>query len=262
MTSFDQERAFARSNTAVFAILGLLAAIHALRLVLSPVDDFRMVAALAFTPAQFTLPFDQEGVMRAAAQAIAQGSIDREEAAWLLGGGVRWWSVLTYALLHGSFAHLALNGVWLLAFGSAVCRRFGPARFCTLFCVTALFGALAHYLVYPLGLQPVIGASAAVSGAMGAAVRFAFAPGAPLGAGAARSRDLSAYRRPAPPLAATLTEPRALAFLAVWFAGNFLFGAWAPVGDAPVAWQAHIGGFVAGFLLFPLFDPAGRKPTA
>lgn len=262
MTESDAERAFARSNVAVFAILLVLGAIHALRLALSPVDDFRLLVALAFVPAQFSLPFDQQGVLRAAAQAIAEGAMDRDEAAFLLGGGVRWWTTLSYALLHGSFAHLALNGVWLLAFGSAVCRRFGGARFCILFCVTAICGALAHYLVFPLGLQPVIGASAAVSGAMGAAVRFAFAPGAPLGAGAMRSRDLAAYRRPAPPLAATLTEPRALAFLAVWFAGNFLFGAWAPVGDAPVAWQAHIGGFIAGFLLFPVFDSARRKPKS
>lgn len=262
MTPDRSERAFARSNIAVFAIFGGLAAIHLVRMALSPVDDFRLLAALAFVPAQFTLPFDQQGVLRAAAQAIAQGMMDKEEAAWLLGGGLRWWTPLSYALLHGSFAHLALNGVWLLAFGSAVCRRFGAARFCLFFCVTAVFGALAHYVVFPVGLQPVIGASAAISGAMGAAVRFAFAPDAPLGAGANRSRDLAAYRQPAPPLLATLTEKRSLMFLGVWFAGNFLFGAYAPVGDASVAWQAHIGGFLGGFLLFSLFDPWSRKPRA
>jgi membrane associated rhomboid family serine protease len=56
----------------------------------------------------------------------------------------------------------------------------------------------------------------------------------------------------------TLRDPRVLAFLAVWFGLNILFG----IGSVSltedqqsVAWQAHIGGFLAGLLLFPLFDP-------
>jgi membrane associated rhomboid family serine protease len=257
MTDYDPtERAFSRSTYPVFALVAALAAIHLLREALSPTADFRLLVELAFVPAQFTLPFDQQGVLRAAAEGVANGQIAREEAAWLLGAGVRWWTLLTYAFLHGSTAHIVLNSVWLLAFGAAVCRRFGAARFLVFLAITAICGAIAHYAVFPYALQPVIGASAAISGAMGAAVRFAFAPGAPLGAGFSRTRDLRVYRRPAPPLRATLVEGRAVTFLAVWFLGNFVFGAFAPVGgDATVAWQAHIGGFVAGFLLFGVFDP-------
>jgi len=263
MTEIDPvERAFTRSTYPVFAVVVLLAAVHLLRELLPPVTDFRLLIELAFVPAQFSLPFDRQGVIRAAAEAVAQGQVAREEAAWLVGGGVRWWTPLSYAFLHGSTAHIVLNGVWLLAFGAAVCRRFGATRFLVFLAVTAVAGAAAHYAIYPYGLQPVIGASAAISGAMGAAVRFAFAPGAPLGAGFARARDLRVYRKPAPPLRATLVEPRAMTFLALWFVGNFLFGAFASVGgDANVAWQAHIGGFVAGFLLFTVFDPVPPAST-
>jgi membrane associated rhomboid family serine protease len=60
------------------------------------------------------------------------------------------------------------------------------------------------------------------------------------------------------PLGAVLTNRTALVFLIVWFIANFLFGVSAgPLGfgDATIAWQAHIGGFLLGLLGFPLFDP-------
>jgi membrane associated rhomboid family serine protease len=53
-------------------------------------------------------------------------------------------------------------------------------------------------------------------------------------------------------------------FLGLWFATNLLFGVAAvPLGivDTSIAWEAHIGGFLVGLLLFPLLDP-GRGPTA
>ncbi|MGA7486205.1 MAG: rhomboid family intramembrane serine protease, partial [Xanthobacteraceae bacterium] len=65
-------------------------------------------------------------------------------------------------------------------------------------------------------------------------------------------------RVPAPPLAACLRDPRVLAFLTVWFGVNLLFGVFS-VGMAGVeqaiAWQAHVGGFLAGLLAFAAFDP-------
>ena len=91
---------------------------------------------------------------------------------------------------------------------------------------------------------------------MGAAVRFAFAPGGPLGGGFAPPRDLRAYRQPAPRLRVLLSDRRTMTFVVLWFAANFLFGAVAPPGaeGGSVAWEAHIGGFLAGFLGFRLFD--------
>jgi len=58
-----------------------------------------------------------------------------------------------------------------------------------------------------------------------------------------------------------LRNGRVLAFLAVWFGVNIIFGVGSiAIGadGASVAWQAHIGGFLAGLLLFSLFDPVPR----
>ena len=66
---------------------------------------------------------------------------------------------------------------------------------------------------------------------------------------------------PAEPLTAIFTNRRTLAFVLVWFAVNLLFGLTGGViagVDGPIAWEAHIGGFLAGLLLFPLLDPVGR----
>jgi membrane associated rhomboid family serine protease len=104
----------------------------------------------------------------------------------------------------------------------------------------------------------MIGASAAISGTMAAAMRFAFQRGGPLGL--FRGGDERAYRVPAIPLTGVLHDPRVLLFLVVWFGINILFGLGSfPVtgSEQPVAWQAHIGGFLAGLLLFSWFD---RRP--
>jgi membrane associated rhomboid family serine protease len=96
---------------------------------------------------------------------------------------------------------------------------------------------------------------------MAGAMRFMFQRGGPLGFW--RERDEDTYGVPALPLSRTLREPRVLIFLIVWFAINFLFGV-IPLGpdQQPVAWEAHIGGFVAGLLLFSLFDPVPARTAA
>ena len=107
-----------------------------------------------------------------------------------------------------------------------------------------------HLVTHFGELLPMIGASAAISGTMAAAMRFAFQRGGPLGLW--RDRD-EAYRVPAAPLAASLRDPRVLAFLLVWFGVNLLFGFVSlgmPGVEQAVAWQAHIGGFLAGLFGF------------
>jgi membrane associated rhomboid family serine protease len=57
------------------------------------------------------------------------------------------------------------------------------------------------------------------------------------------------------------SQRRALVFIGFWLVSNFVFGAGAQTlgaSEAPVAWVAHIGGFIAGMLLFPLFDQVAR----
>jgi membrane associated rhomboid family serine protease len=105
----------------------------------------------------------------------------------------------------------------------------------------------------------MIGASASVSGTMAAAMRFAFVRGSFLSFN--RGDADTAARVPALSLSRALRDPRVLAFLAVWFGVNIIFGvASIAIGldGASVAWQAHIGGFFAGLLLFSLFDPVPR----
>jgi membrane associated rhomboid family serine protease len=75
----------------------------------------------------------------------------------------------------------------------------------------------------------------------------------------------SAYYVPALPLAGVFRDGRALTFLLTWFGCNILFGAFATplgIGDATVAWEAHIGGFLFGLLAFALFDPTPDQSLA
>src|SRR5262249_61074358 len=117
--------------------------------------------------------------------------------------------------------------------------------------------AAALHLATHAGEQvPMIGASAAISGTMAAAMRFSLQRGGPLTLlGRADDR---AYRVPAIPLRNVLSDARVVLFVAVWFGINILFG----VGSLPitgssqsVAWQAHIGGVVGGVVFFFLFHP-------
>jgi membrane associated rhomboid family serine protease len=172
------------------------------------------------------------------------------------GAGAKVWTFVTYSLLHANLSHIGFNVLWLLPFGSALARRFGAIRFFVFMAVTATAGALAHLLTHEHAVAPMIGASASVSGTMAAAIRFAFVKGSFLSF--SRGDADAAARVPALSLIRALRNARVLAFLAVWFGVNIIFGLGSiAIGTdgASVAWQAHIGGFFAGLLLFSLFDP-------
>ena len=151
---------------------------------------------------------------------------------------------------------VGLNSVWLLAFGTPLARRI--RRGCDSFGlmgVCAMVGALTHWALFPFGAEPLVGASAAVSGCMGAALRFAFHVRT-----AVLAPDDVRDRLPS----GTFRERRALSFLVAWFVSNALFGIGSVsfgLSDQPVAWQAHIGGFLTGLLLFRWFDPAPGTPN-
>jgi len=175
------------------------------------------------------------------------------------GEGAKVWTFVTYSLLHANLSHIGFNVLWLLPFGSALARRFGAIRFFLFMAVTAAAGALAHLVTHEHAVAPMIGASASVSGAMAAAIRFAFAKGSFLSF--SRGDADAAARVPALPLMRALRNGRVLGFLGIWFAVNIIFGVGSiAIGadGASVAWQAHIGGFLAGLLLFSLFDPVPR----
>jgi membrane associated rhomboid family serine protease len=177
------------------------------------------------------------------------------DVAWPGGWAADIWTFVTYALIHANLTHLIFNAVWLLAFGSPVARRFGPLRFTAFMAMTAAAGAAAHLATHFGELLPMVGASAAISGAMAAAARFAFQRGGPLEMWRDRAE---ASRVPAAPLSVSLRDARVIAFLLVWFGVNILFGVFSmgmPGVEQAIAWQAHIGGFLAGLLAFAAFDP-------
>jgi membrane associated rhomboid family serine protease len=219
---------------ALLVVLGLVQLL--LSLVLSAEQTTEFLLLFAFIPARYdasVLP----------------------DIAWPGGWAADIWTFVTYALIHADLSHLIFNAVWFLAFGSPVAQRFGPLRFAAFMAATAAAGAAAHLITHFGELLPMVGASAAISGAMAAAMRFVFQRGGPLGMW--RDRE-AASRVPAAPLAVCLRDPRVLAFLLVWFGVNTLFGVFSlGMGgvDQAIAWQAHIGGFVAGLVAFAAFDP-------
>jgi membrane associated rhomboid family serine protease len=225
----------------VVATLAVLALVHAVRsLVLSPQQDLQVLLLFAFIPARYDPSMLPGGTFPG-------------------GLGADIWTFVTYALIHGDFTHLLVNAVWLLPFGTAVARRFGAARFLAFCAVTAAAGAALHLVTHAGEILPMIGASAAISGMMAAAMRFAFQHGGPLGMW--RADRAQSYHAPAAPLLAALRDPRVFAFVAVWFGLNALLGLGSisiTGAEQAIAWQAHIGGFLAGLVLFALFDPVPK----
>lgn len=226
----------------VVVLSAVLIVIHLLRAnFLSDQADLKVLLQFAFWPVRYD-------------PAIAVG-FD-----WPGGFASEIWSFVSYAFLHGGTAHITFNVLWMAVFGSAVARRFGTSRFLILSALCAAAGAGAHLATNWGQSIPVIGASAAVSGQMAAAIRFIFELGGPMGA--FRQNSIRAYRVPARPLVETLANPRALWFVVVWFGINLLFGLWSTplAGEgSSIAWQAHVGGFVAGLALFRFLDPIPRQ---
>ena len=222
----------------VIATVVVLAVVHVVRtFALNEADDVQFLLTFAFIPARYD------------SNLLVTGSFPGGWASDI-------WTFFTYAFIHADFTHIAVNVAWLIPFGTALARRFGAWRYSAFMLVTAAAGAAAHLAGHIGQMVPMIGASAAVSGAMAASMRFVFQRGGPLGL--LRRDDGDAYRIPAAPLMTTLRDPRFLIFLGVWLGINMIFG----LGTLPiagegqdVAWQAHIGGFFAGLLLFAAFDP-------
>lgn len=213
----------------VLSIIAACAIIHALRVyVLDPQTDFAILLRFAFIPARWTGDFGF-GIFAVI-------------------------SPFSYAFLHGSIAHLVINSIWLATFGSPLANRLGLRRFVIFWLVTSFLSAVAYFALHAHEVVPVIGASGAISGMMGAAARFGFQT-----ANIGRRR---AFAGPVLPLGHVLRSRTVIAFLAVWFAANLLAGtgAFGTAGGASIAWEAHVGGFLAGFFLIPFF--LGRKRGA
>jgi membrane associated rhomboid family serine protease len=235
----------------VLAIAVVLTAIHVGRSFLSEEADFAILMDYAFIPARemsWFVPDSIKSIVEHGPRGLDEPGIERYQlAVYLLqkGGGPHSYTVLSYALLHQGWLHLSLNLVMLAALGTPVARRFGNPRFLILLAAGAVAGALAHILLNFGSVIPVIGASASVSAAMGAAARFVFDPIARMGGSA-------------PGFMASLRNRSVIAFTLAWFFANAISGLGAGPGaldNVSIAWEAHVGGFLLGLLGFAVFDP-------
>lgn len=222
--------------TVVVVLIGIFMVVHFVRLVLPERQALSMLLDLAFIPARYAR--NGEYLMAL----VIPG-----------GPGAAYWSMITYAFVHGSLAHLAINSLWMLAFGSIVARRLSTGRFLILSALCVIAGAFA-YLAFHWGeMIPVIGASAAISGQMGAAVTFMFSR--PSGLFAAMRENPK--RLPILGVMEILRTPNAVIFILIWVGLNILTGlfggAW-PGQSRTIAWEAHIAGFFTGMVLFRVFD--------
>jgi membrane associated rhomboid family serine protease len=218
-----------RAPAVVIVLIAALVAAHVARTLISPEQSLAWINRFAFIPARYSPDF------------LSQHGID---AGTLF---ERMLPFVSYMALHGSYTHLAINCLFLLAFGPIVARRFGGALFLLFFMICGV-AAAATYLAFNWNsLEPVIGASGGISGLMAAGMRL-----------------LPTERPPW----ATEGPPAEAAMLPIWSRQIILFSlVWAGLNIVAgltglgmggevgmIAWQAHLGGFAAGLLLSGPFD--------
>lgn len=220
----------------VLVLLGVMLAVHLVRQFLGPETNVEILRLFAFIPIRYAQ--------------VSPGRYLDVGGGWAAGI----WTFTTYMFLHGDWTHILFNGLWMLAFGSAVAWRVGAERFLAFTVACGAAGALVHLASHWGEPFPVIGASAAISGHMAAAIRFVFRAAGPFGA---LGRPGEMQRRvPLASIAETFQERRSLAFLAVWMFINLGLGLGAVTfGEGTgIAWEAHVGGFAFGLFFFGLFD--------
>jgi membrane associated rhomboid family serine protease len=208
----------------VGAVIAVLVAIH-VGLSLAGQDwEVWSLYALSLIPVRFTLP------------------------GYPMIPGSQYWSLATYMLLHGSWMHLGFNCIWLLIFGTPVARYMGNAKFLLVSLVSGVAGGLCSLVLHWGQEIIVVGASGAVMGLMGAAIPLMYG-----------TRLREGGWRPARFLE-LLANRRALVFTIVILAITLFSGGtgWTGNGfmaDSAIAWEAHIGGFIAGIIAFYVLAP-------
>lgn len=158
----------------------------------------------------------------------------------------------TSMFLHGGLAHLIMNLWALWIFGDNIEGVMGPARFTLFYLACGFAAALAHAAFHPSSDVPVVGASGAIAGVMGA--YLILFPTARI-----KMFTLLVFYP-------VFFEIPAFVFLIIWFMGQIFSGAIAfeqarstmsePVG---IAFFAHAGGFLAGIVLLPFFKKRKKR---
>ena len=158
--------------------------------------------------------------------------------------GQNLYSIFSSMFLHGGLFHIAGNMLYLYIFGDNIESILGHFRFFIFYLVCGALAFLSHYIFMPFSPIPMIGASGAISGVLGAyARRFP------------RARVMVLV-----PLFIWIWRVfhiPAVLVLGFWFIMQLMSGFTAGAGSG-VAWFAHIGGFIAGIILIKSFD---RRPV-
>jgi membrane associated rhomboid family serine protease len=156
-------------------------------------------------------------------------------------------TIVTSMFLHGGWLHLLGNMLYLWIFGDNVEDRVGHGRFVLFYLLCGAVAALGQGLADPQSEVPMIGASGAISGVLGAYLVL-------------YPRAKILVLAPLFIFVTTLHVP-ALVVLGIWFAGQLVSSMLAaPESGGGVAFAAHVGGFVAGIVAIRFFVRDRRRP--
>ncbi|NOS35460.1 MAG: rhomboid family intramembrane serine protease [Deltaproteobacteria bacterium] len=144
-------------------------------------------------------------------------------------------TIFTALFIHGGIAHLAGNMIYLWIFGDNIEDRLGHLRFLLFYLIAGMLATLAHVLLAPASHSPMIGASGAIAGILGA--YLILFPRATV------STLIFLF------IFIDIVKIPALVFLVLWFAFQLMSSG----HGGNIAWYAHIGGFIAGVILIKLF---------
>jgi membrane associated rhomboid family serine protease len=152
-----------------------------------------------------------------------------------------WTTIFSSMFLHGGWFHI-INNMWVLfIFGDNVEARMGKIRYLVFYLLSGVAAGLLQIYVLPSSLVPMIGASGAVAGVLGAYLILF-----PHSRIASLVPILFIF---------TIVEIPAILFLVFWFVSQ-LYSGWFALqggGESGIAWWAHIGGFVFGLIMVFLF---------
>ncbi len=204
-----------RFPAVTIALIGLNSAVFLYQLTLGPLSSEAFLRSFALVPARLFSGGPAEGLLPAGA------------------------TVVTSLFLHGGFLHVAGNMLYLWIFGNNIEDAMGPIRFILFYALCGVLAALSHAFTDLSSTIPMIGASGAVSGVLGAYLLLF-----------PRARVITVV--PIGFLIRTFEIP-AMFVLGFWFLLQFLNALVTSGQGGGIAWYAHLGGFVAGMMLIGIF---------
>ena len=219
--------------TVTYVLISLCVLAFLYQITLSSADAERLLIEYAFVPARYT-----DGTW-AASKGLSRANLI---------------PFMTSMFLHGGLFHLISNMWTLWIFGPALEDRLGRARYLVLYLLAGIVAGIAHFVFNISSAIPTIGASGAIAGVLGAYAR----------------RFLYAWINVLQPIGLfpLFFYLPAMLFAAVWFFTQLVqaTSSLIPGVSGGIAWWAHIGGFIMGWIMVrrvaPKADPAEERQAA